>query len=78
MSGLEALEKVEANLRTVMGNKREEYAWEKNTFKESEPDDPYREYHYQQMRRAFYEIQMLKTVLIWIDDTKEECEEEEL
>ena len=76
MTGLEALEKLEANVRTVIGNKREEYDWEKNTYKESDRDDPYREYHYQQMRRTFHEIQTLKTVLIWIDDIKEECEEE--
>ena len=76
MSGLEALEKLEANVRTVINNKREEYDWEKQTYKEADPDDPYREYHHQQMRRSFREIQMLKTVLIWINDTKEECEEE--
>ena len=76
MTGLEALEKIEANVRTVIGNKREEYDWEKNTYKESTPDDPYRDYHLQNMRRTFREIQTLKTVLIWIDDAKEECEEE--
>lgn len=76
MTGLEALEKIEANVRTVIGNKREEYDWEKNTYKESDQDDPYRDYHLQKMRRTFHEIQTLKLVLIWIDDAKEECKEE--
>ena len=77
MTALEALDKMEAKMRTVISNKREEYDWEKETFKNADRDDPYREYHYQQMRRAFHEIQMLNMALIWINDIKEECEEEE-
>ena len=77
MTALEALDKMEAKTRTVISNKREEYDWEKETFKNADLDDPYRKHHYQKMRRTFHEIQTLKMVLIWIDDIKEECEEEE-
>ncbi len=76
MNGLEALKKVEAKVRTMIDDNREIYNWEKKIYEKLKPGDYYSEYHYQEMYTALCEIKMLKTVLIWIDDAKEECEEE--
>lgn len=76
MTESEALIKLEARVRTVIANKREDMEWEKNTYKNADPDDPFKESHFKKYRELFREIQTLKLVLIWIDDIKEEYEEE--
>ena len=76
MTESEALDKVEARVRTVLGNKREDMEWEKNIYKNADSDDPYKESHFKKYKELFREIQTLKVVLIWIDDIKEEYEEE--
>lgn len=76
MTESEALIKLEARVRTVLGNKREDMEWEKSIYKNADPGDPFRDHHFKKYRELFREIQTLKVVLIWIDDIKEEYEEE--
>lgn len=76
MTESEALNAIEARVRTVLGNKKEDAEWHKNYYKNTSYDDPFRESHIKKYRELFREIQTLKTVLIWIDDIKEEYEEE--
>ena len=75
-TALEAREKVEARVRTVMGNKREEMDWERNQYKGLLPTDPFYDHHLRKYREIFREVQTLKLVLIWLDDIREEVEEE--
>lgn len=76
MTGTEALEKLEATVRTVIGNKREDMHRHKENYKNMPSDDPYYLHNLYKYRETFREVQTLKNVLIWIDDIKEECEEE--
>ncbi len=77
MTESEALIKLEARVRTVISDKRDAMEWEKDYYKNTTPDDPYRNDHFKKYKELFREIQTLKVVLIWIDDIKEEYEEEE-